>query len=120
MQNRRQGHDREGWLHNISASNSQTDSPLTFIPTQDGENRKAEILSIATRKGKPTFYVHYEEFNKRLDEWVAPERIDLSHPVEWPVPEKPEPKSKQKQTSKTDSKQTKTGQKRPRTSTHQR
>ena len=67
--------------------------------------------------------MHYEEFNKRLDEWVAPERIDLEHPVEWPVPEKPEPKSKQKQTSKTDSKQTtttKTGQKRPRTSTHTR
>jgi histone acetyltransferase HTATIP len=87
---------------------------------QDGENRKAEILSIATRKGHPTFYVHYEEFNKRLDEWVAPERIDLSHEVEWPVPEKPEPKSKQKQASKTDSKQTKTGQKRPRASTNQR
>lgn len=88
---------------------------------QDGEKRKAEILSIQTRKGRPTFYVHYEEFNKRLDEWVAAERIDLSQEVELPVPEKPEPKSKQKQqTSKTDSKQTKAGQKRPRSSTFHR
>jgi histone acetyltransferase HTATIP len=118
LQNRRQGHDREGGLRATHATN------LTFSPAnnhqQDGENRKAEILSITTRKGRPTFYVHYEEFNKRLDEWVAPERIDLSHEVEWPVPEKPEPKSKQKQTSKTDSKQTKTGQKRPRANTNQR
>lgn len=48
------------------------------------------------RKGRMTFYVHYEEFNKRLDEWVAAERIDLSQEVEWPLPEKPDNKSKQK------------------------
>ncbi|KAL2356802.1 histone acetyltransferase ESA1 [Cryomyces antarcticus] len=59
---------------------------------KDGEKRKAEILSIQTRKGKPTFYVHYEEFNKRLDEWVPAERIDLSKEVEWPAPEKPDKK----------------------------
>ena len=63
---------------------------------KDGEDRRAEILSIQTRKNKPTFYVHYEEFNKRLDEWVAAERIDLSQEVEWPLPEKPETKQKQK------------------------
>jgi histone acetyltransferase HTATIP len=50
---------------------------------KDGVKRKAEILSIQQRKGKPTYYVHYEEFNKRLDEWIAAERIDLSHEVEW-------------------------------------
>lgn len=49
-----------------------------------------------TRKGKPTFYVHYQDFNKRLDEWVPAERIDLSQEVEWPVPEKPDTKTKQK------------------------
>ena len=47
-----------------------------------------------TRKGRPTFYVHYEEFNKRLDEWVSSDRIDLSQEVEWPLPEKPESKNK--------------------------
>ena len=49
-----------------------------------------------TRKGRPTFYVHYEEFNKRLDEWVPADRLDLSQEVEWPLPEKPETKAKQK------------------------
>ncbi|KEF52891.1 histone acetyltransferase E [Exophiala aquamarina CBS 119918] len=36
--------------------------------------------------------VHYVEFNKRLDEWVSADRIDLSQEVEWPAPEKPEKK----------------------------
>ena len=38
------------------------------------------------------FYVHYVEFNKRLDEWVPASRIDLSQEVEWPAPDKPEKK----------------------------
>ncbi|KAG0640791.1 acyl-CoA N-acyltransferase [Tuber brumale] len=42
------------------------------------EHRLAEILSIQTRKGTPHYYVHYEEFNKRLDEWVPPTRLDLT------------------------------------------
>lgn len=53
-------------------------------------------MSIQQRKGQPTYYVHYEEFNKRLDEWVAADRIDLSKEVEWPAPEKPDKKSKDK------------------------
>ncbi|CAN9287223.1 unnamed protein product [Alternaria alternata] len=59
---------------------------------KDGEKRKAEILSIQTRQGRPKFYVHYEEFNKRLDEWIEAERIDLSREVEWPAPEKADKK----------------------------
>ncbi|KAK9463228.1 acyl-CoA N-acyltransferase [Lipomyces oligophaga] len=56
---------------------------------KDGETRLAELLSIVPRKGQPTFYVHYQEFNKRLDEWIKPDRLDLSQPVQWPRPEKP-------------------------------
>lgn len=59
---------------------------------KNGETRKAEILSIKQRNGGLTFYVHYVEFNKRLDEWVSADRIDLSQEVEWPAPEKPEKK----------------------------
>ncbi|KAF2432651.1 histone acetyltransferas-like protein esa1 [Tothia fuscella] len=59
---------------------------------KDGEKRKAEILSLQTRRGQPRFYVHYEEFNKRLDEWIPAERLDLSREVEWPVPEKADKK----------------------------
>jgi histone acetyltransferase HTATIP len=54
-----------------------------------GEKRRAEILSTHVRKGKLVFYVHYEEFNKRLDEWIPAERLDLTMPVEIPKPEKP-------------------------------
>ncbi|KAF2871730.1 histone acetyltransferase ESA1 [Massariosphaeria phaeospora] len=76
---------------------------------KDGESRKAEILSIQQRRGKSKFYVHYEEFNKRLDEWVGSERIDLLREVEWPAPEKPEKKKaaasqKEKAPSRSDQK----------------
>ncbi|KAI9757578.1 MAG: Histone acetyltransferase [Chaenotheca gracillima] len=71
---------------------------------KDGEKRKAEILSIQHRKGQPNFYVHYEEFNKRLDEWIPAPRIDLSKEVEWPAPEKPEKKKSSLAQSKASSK----------------
>ncbi|EEP75886.1 histone acetyltransferase ESA1 [Uncinocarpus reesii 1704] len=59
---------------------------------KDGDCRKAEILSMRQRKDGPSFYVHYVDFNKRLDEWVSASRIDLTKEVEWPLPEKPEKK----------------------------
>ncbi|KAL8950644.1 MAG: hypothetical protein Q9222_003328 [Ikaeria aurantiellina] len=89
---------------------------------KDGEKRKAEILSIQSRKGHPSYYVHYEEFNKRLDEWVSASRLDLSQEVEWPQPEAPFKKS-QKQPPAPKSAtipQSTAGQKRPRASTTSR
>ncbi|KAJ5088316.1 hypothetical protein N7456_011932 [Penicillium angulare] len=77
---------------------------------KDAELRKAEILSIRQRKDGPSFYVHYVDFNKRLDEWIPAARIDLSHEVEWPQPEKTE-KKKAATTNKAPSKNV---QKRPR------
>ncbi|KAK7538085.1 histone acetyltransferase-like protein esa1 [Phyllosticta citribraziliensis] len=77
---------------------------------KDGEKRKAEILSITQRKGEPRFYVHYEEFNKRLDEWIPADRIDLTREVEWPAPEKPDKKkssASKNQTSKADAQKSK-------------
>ncbi|QDS73286.1 hypothetical protein FKW77_005124 [Venturia effusa] len=59
---------------------------------KEGEKRKAEILSVQARKGNTRFYVHYDEFNKRLDEWIAADRIDLTREVEWPAPEKSDKK----------------------------
>ncbi|KAH6614140.1 histone acetyltransferase ESA1 [Boeremia exigua] len=59
---------------------------------KEGEKRKAELLSIQTRQGQTKFYVHYEDFNKRLDEWISADRIDLSREVEWPAPEKADKK----------------------------
>ncbi|XP_071441083.1 histone acetyltransferase Tip60 isoform X1 [Hetaerina americana] len=36
----------------------------------------AEIISIKETKGTKYYYVHYVDFNKRLDEWVTEERLD--------------------------------------------
>ncbi|CAG8588986.1 acyl-CoA N-acyltransferase [Gigaspora rosea] len=53
---------------------------------QQKEFRKAEILSIRTNNaGQTEYYVHFLEFNKRLDEWVGIERLDLSREIERPV-----------------------------------
>ncbi|RWS28060.1 histone acetyltransferase KAT5-like protein [Leptotrombidium deliense] len=39
----------------------------------------AEILSIKnTEDGEQLYYVHYIDFNKRLDEWVTKDRLDLN------------------------------------------
>ncbi|KAJ8384609.1 hypothetical protein AAFF_G00200460 [Aldrovandia affinis] len=37
----------------------------------------AEILSVKDIPGRKLFYVHYIDFNKRLDEWVTPDRLDI-------------------------------------------
>ena len=38
----------------------------------------AEILSVKTNiNGDTLYYIHYIDFNKRLDEWVSQERLDL-------------------------------------------
>ncbi|XP_016113325.1 histone acetyltransferase KAT5-like isoform X2 [Sinocyclocheilus grahami] len=37
----------------------------------------AEILSVKDPPGRRLYYVHYIDFNKRLDEWVTPDRLDL-------------------------------------------
>lgn len=44
------------------------------------------------RGGQLKIYVHYEDFNKRLDEWIPATRIDFTKEVEWPAPEKPDKK----------------------------
>ncbi|KAJ2630361.1 Histone acetyltransferase [Coemansia sp. RSA 1290] len=71
---------------------------------KDGEIRQAEVLSIRDRamrqniqrtaedapvgssesKTEYEFYVHYVEFNKRLDEWVPETRVRLDKPVAFP------------------------------------
>ncbi|XP_076464488.1 histone acetyltransferase KAT5-like isoform X1 [Babylonia areolata] len=38
----------------------------------------AEILSKKEVNGKPLYYIHFDDFNKRLDEWVPEERMDVT------------------------------------------
>lgn len=42
----------------------------------------AEILGKKDLKGKNLYYIHYEDFNKRLDEWVTEERMDIAKLVQ--------------------------------------
>lgn len=37
----------------------------------------AEILSIKSKNGEQLYYIHYIDYNKRLDEWVTENRLDL-------------------------------------------
>src|SRR5579871_311784 len=55
---------------------------------KDGAHRRAEILSIKETKSGRQFYCNFDNFNKRLDEWVPASRIDFDQDVEWPSTEK--------------------------------
>ncbi|KAG0743187.1 hypothetical protein G6F57_010037 [Rhizopus arrhizus] len=56
---------------------------------EDSEFRRAEVLSSRDIAGQGLeYYVHYVEFNKRLDEWVPIKRLDFSRPIEFPVKKK--------------------------------
>ena len=55
---------------------------------KDGQPRRAEILSIRETKSGRQFYCNFDNFNKRLDEWVPVARIDFEQDVEWPNPDK--------------------------------
>lgn len=39
--------------------------------------RRAEIMSVRMLGGRPQFYVHFLEFNKRLDGWVGLDKMDV-------------------------------------------
>ncbi|KAI8090041.1 acyl-CoA N-acyltransferase [Halteromyces radiatus] len=75
-------------------------------PNQPSEWRKAEVLWARESNGKNgpiryEYYVHYVEFNKRLDEWVPFERLDFSRGVEFPKPEQQKKKKQQNDQSTT-------------------
>lgn len=91
-------------------------------PGSDGkdEERLAEILSIRDKPNNPyarrtrtkeedtaskpedqrEFFVHWEHFNKRLDDWVSGSRLVLSRDLEWPRPKVPTPSKKSATPSK--------------------
>ncbi|KAI8987897.1 acyl-CoA N-acyltransferase [Mycotypha africana] len=53
---------------------------------KDSEYRMAEVLSSRdTPAHGLEYYVHYTEFNKRLDEWVSINRLDFTRPIEFPA-----------------------------------
>ncbi|KAE8288271.1 Histone acetyltransferase KAT5 [Larimichthys crocea] len=42
-----------------------------------GDSALAEILSVKEVSARKLYYVHYIDFNKRLDEWVTGDRLDM-------------------------------------------
>lgn len=67
-------------------------------PGGQPEERLAEILSIRDRppasgnekpEDKWEYFVHWDTFNKRLDEWIPGSRLILSRDLEWPQPKAP-------------------------------
>jgi histone acetyltransferase HTATIP len=65
--------------------------------------REAEVISMRVNGATAAmeFYVHYTNFNKRLDEWVTVDRMKLDT-ISYPKPEKP-PAPKKKKISKKES-----------------
>eukprot|EP00051_Salpingoeca_urceolata_P000765 m.35944 g.35944 ORF g.35944 m.35944 type:complete len:451 (+) comp10970_c0_seq1:132-1484(+) len=47
------------------------------VQTSAGDWREAELLSQRRAGNQTQYYVHYIEFNKRLDEWVPETRVNL-------------------------------------------
>ncbi|KAF9390398.1 Histone acetyltransferase [Podila verticillata] len=67
---------------------------LQVLHGTPSEYRKAEVLSIrptpvADDPNRHEYYVHYSDYNKRLDEWVTPERLNLLGEIEYPKSKKP-------------------------------
>ncbi|KAI9208003.1 acyl-CoA N-acyltransferase [Polychytrium aggregatum] len=70
--------------------------PVERFSSSESIWQKAEILSIRNADvslENAEFYVHYEGFNKRLDEWVPFKRLNLDK-VEYPKVVAPTPKKK--------------------------
>lgn len=50
---------------------------LPVLMRKTNEWPLAEVVSIKEESDSRMFYVHYIDYNKRLDEWVAEDRLDL-------------------------------------------
>lgn len=64
-------------LNGSSSSEEQIVIGCKAYVLKEGEYRLAEILQEHNKKGRKIYYVHYDDFNKRLDEWITPDRIDF-------------------------------------------
>ena len=71
----------------VSSHNRGGGSDDEEATQEDGEEWPlAEILSIRhLQDGSKQYYVHFIEYNKRLDEWVTEDRLNFSH-IEPPKP----------------------------------
>ena len=42
---------------------------------REGDQRDCEVIERRLVDGIPQYYIHYADFNRRLDEWVEDERL---------------------------------------------
>lgn len=61
---------------------------------KDETYRLSEILAFQVRRSRPNYYVHYVEFNKRLDEWIDEDAIDFHRPLILPKQQNPKKDTK--------------------------
>ncbi|KIJ68007.1 hypothetical protein HYDPIDRAFT_107582 [Hydnomerulius pinastri MD-312] len=54
-----------------------------------GSVKEEEVDNPTKPEDKWEFFVHWDQFNKRLDEWVTGSRLVLSRDLEWPRPKPP-------------------------------
>ncbi|TIB15554.1 hypothetical protein E3P92_01602 [Wallemia ichthyophaga] len=90
------------WFRLKSDTNIQYNAIWVRVPVSDSdsEDRKADILSIRSIDpdndyiqvdgDQPTkdFYLHFVNFNKRLDTWLNAKHVLLDREVTWPKPQK--------------------------------
>ena len=62
-----------GSLH--AKKEKEEELPHGWIEWKTDDWREVEILETATKGGILKHYVHYIDFNRRLDEWVAADRV---------------------------------------------
>ena len=63
----------------LSENNSNSNDTSTISSSsQNSVWKEAEILSSKNYNNTQIFYVHYTGWNKRLDEWVTRDKLDLS------------------------------------------
>ncbi|KAE9411286.1 acyl-CoA N-acyltransferase [Gymnopus androsaceus JB14] len=66
---------------------SMRDEPVN--PYAHCKGVKEEDIESRTFEETLEFFVHWDQFNKRLDEWVSGTRILLNRDLEWPRPKAP-------------------------------
>ncbi|KAF2361324.1 Histone acetyltransferase domain MYST-type [Trinorchestia longiramus] len=62
-------------LESVSSITEGCRLPVLMLASQEWP--LAEVISIAEKDNQKMFYIHYIDYNKRLDEWVDESRLDL-------------------------------------------
>ncbi|GAW04248.1 DEAD-domain-containing protein [Lentinula edodes] len=65
------------------------DKPVNPYARRSNDVKEEEEVDNKKPEEKLEFFVHWDQFNKRLDDWVSGTRILLHRDLEWPCPKAP-------------------------------